>query len=729
MSFKIGETVGDYEVVGVLGAGGMGRVYKVRNVLSNRFEAMKVLLQESLGTADQSERFLREIQVQASLEHPNIAALRTAMRVENQLVMIIELVEGKTLQAILESGPLSPATAVDYMSQALAALAYAHERKVIHRDIKPANMMLTKDGVIKLTDFGLAKVGADRSLTKTGTTMGSIYYMSPEQVAGSGTLDARSDLYSLGVSLYEAATGSRPFQGEHDYAIFSAHLNDPPVPPREKNPAISPELNGVILKSLAKKPEDRFQTAAAFRQALQNLGSQPASIEATRLMGSVDAAPSRVASGSKSTTPRSGSQPVSSSSLEMAYVLFMDIVAYSTLPMDRQTERITTLASIVRESEEFRRASDADQLVSLPTGDGMALVFFQNPTAAVQCAIQVSRTLRDYPELKLRMGIHSGPVYRIADINTNRNVAGGGINMAQRVMDCGDAGHILVSKTVADTLGQLSDWEEHFHDLGEAEVKHGVKVHIVNFYTEEVGNAEVPHKLRTAIVARGQLQPPSGALVPARGGPILEAPPQALARRPRTAVWVAAGGGGILAVALIAFGATQFLHLRSSTQQDNPQVQAAPASSGTSTATSAPASTDGGSAASPASAVPSQPASAAPSPSTSAPAPKKQLAQAASASAQPEAPQDAAALQEQRERLIMMASRAAAVRSSLETLQRQQAASGLGLRGDMAAARESMEYLLDEAKASMRDKDADGTKRNLDLAEKQVEKLERFLGR
>ncbi len=725
MSFKIGETVGDYEVVGVLGAGGMGRVYKVRNVLSNRFEAMKVLLQESLGTADQSERFLREIQVQASLEHPNIAALRTAMRIDNQLIMSLELVEGKTLQAILESGPLPPQTVVNYLGQALSALAYAHERKVIHRDIKPANMMLTKDGIIKLTDFGLAKVGGDRSLTKTGTTMGSIYYMSPEQVSGSGPVDARSDLYSLGVSLYEAVTGTRPFQGEHDYAIFSAHLNDAPVPPNEKNPNISPGLNQVILKSLAKKPEERFQTAAAFRQALQSLEGASAGAEATRLMGSVDATPSRGPSGPRSATPRSGSQPVSSSSLEMAYVLFMDIVAYSTLPMDRQSERITTLAAIVRESEEFRRAQEADQLVSLPTGDGMALVFFQNPTAAVQCAIETSRTLHDYPELKLRMGIHSGPVYRIADINTNRNVAGGGINMAQRVMDCGDAGHILVSKMVADTLGQLSDWEEHFHDLGEAEVKHGVKVQIVNFYTGEVGNPEVPHKLRTAMVAHG----PGAALVPARGGAIINQPVQALARR-RTAVWVAAGGGGILAVALIAVGATQFLPWRPASQ-DNPQVQAAPASSGTSTVTSGPAAGHATSAAAPAgSDAPPQTMSNVPAKAQAAPAsaPRK-LAPAAEAAPQPQSRQDDAALQEQRERLIMMAGRAAALHSSLDNLQRQQNAAGLGLRGDMAAARESMDYLLDEAKAALRAHDAAGTRRNLDLAEKQVEKLERFLGR
>ena len=253
----------------------------------------------------------------------------------------------------------------------------------------------------------------------------------------------------------------------------------------------------------------------------------------------------------------------------------------------------------------------------------------------------------------------------------------------------------------------------------------------MNFYTGDVGNPEVPHKLRTAIVAQGQVQPPSAALVPARDRAIIQAPVQALAPRRKTVVWVAAGGGGILAAVLIAFGATQILHFRSASQDKDPQVLAAPASSGTSTTSSAPASADTTSAGAPSgSAAPSQTTSPAPAPSQAAPAsaPKKP-AQAGQAPSQPQDGREEAALQEQRERLIMMAGRAAALHGSLDNLQRQQNAAGLGLRGDMAAARESMDYLLDEAKAALRAHDADGTKRNLDLAEKQVEKLERFLGR
>lgn len=268
MELQIGSTVGDYQVVSVLGAGGMGQVYKVRNVISDRFEAMKVLLPDLAHAPELADRFMREIKVHASLEHPNIAGLRTALRVENQLLMVMELVEGVTLQQKLQQGPLAPATAADYMMQVLAALDYAHGRGVVHRDVKPANMMLTPAGVVKLLDFGIAKATTDHALTMTGTTLGSLYYMSPEQIQGTATLDGRTDLYSAGVSLYELVTGKRPFDGDSQFSIMSAHLEKPPVPPVQVDPRVPQALSDVILMSVARQPEARFQTAAAFRNAL-----------------------------------------------------------------------------------------------------------------------------------------------------------------------------------------------------------------------------------------------------------------------------------------------------------------------------------------------------------------------------------------------------------------------------------------------------------------------------
>jgi len=270
MSFQVGDKVGDYQIIGVLGAGGMGRVYKVKNLISDRIDAMKVLLPDLANESDLADRFLREIKVLASLNHPNIAGLHTAFRLENQLLMIMEFVNGTTLEDKLKNGPFPLNDAIDYVSQVLSALGFAHSHGVIHRDIKPANMMLTPENVIKLMDFGIAKSNTDRKLTTAGTTLGSLYYMPPEQVQGTD-LDPRSDLYSVGVSLYEMVTGSRPFKGNSDYDLMVAHLQKVPLPPIDIQPELPKALNDIIMVSLEKDPARRFQSAEAFRFALQSV--------------------------------------------------------------------------------------------------------------------------------------------------------------------------------------------------------------------------------------------------------------------------------------------------------------------------------------------------------------------------------------------------------------------------------------------------------------------------
>ena len=266
---NIGERVGDYEIVAILGAGGMGQVYKVRSVISDRVEAMKVLLPNLSSDTELADRFLREIKVQATLDHPNIARLNSAQQVGNQLIMLMEYVEGKTIYQILHQGPMELSESLNCASQVLDALAYAHARGVVHRDIKPPNIMRTPAGVIKLMDFGIARMEADRQLTKTGATVGSLYYMSPEQING-GPPDLRSDLYSLGVTLYEMVTGKRPFVGDSDYSIMAAHLQNRPVAPMEISASVPLDLNDIILMAIAKEPERRFQSADAFHAALRN---------------------------------------------------------------------------------------------------------------------------------------------------------------------------------------------------------------------------------------------------------------------------------------------------------------------------------------------------------------------------------------------------------------------------------------------------------------------------
>ncbi len=271
MSNPTPKKIGDYEVLSVLGSGGMGRVYKVRNVITDRVEAMKVLLPDLEGHEEVAARFLREIKVLAGLKHPNIAPLHTALTIDNQLVMIMEHVEGQSLSSRLNHGPVAAPEALNYLDQVLSALSFAHQRRVIHRDIKPANMMLTPDGIIKLMDFGIARTEDEpNKLTAPGSTLGSMNYMSPEQIKGENT-DERSDLYSLGISLYEMVTGSKPFDGDSNFSIMAAHINQAPKPPMELLPELPNAVNDLILTSIAKAPEQRFQSADAFRFAVQRV--------------------------------------------------------------------------------------------------------------------------------------------------------------------------------------------------------------------------------------------------------------------------------------------------------------------------------------------------------------------------------------------------------------------------------------------------------------------------
>ena len=255
---------------------------------------MKVLLPNLAGQKELANRFLQEIKVLAGFNHPNIAQLRTALTIENQLVMIMEYVPGTTLAARIERGPIPYGEALRHIDRVLDALSYAHQRQVIHRDIKPSNMMLTDDGVMKLMDFGIARVGPDAGLTITGTTLGSLAYMSPEQVRCE-SIDARSDLYSVGVSLYEMVTGARPFQADSNFLIMQAHLQEPPKPPIELLPALPSAVNQIILMALEKDPARRFQSADAFRNALKSVLTDVAATGPTVL--NVPAAQGRPASG------------------------------------------------------------------------------------------------------------------------------------------------------------------------------------------------------------------------------------------------------------------------------------------------------------------------------------------------------------------------------------------------------------------------------------------------
>ncbi len=269
MALQIGESIGHYQIVEELGVGGNGRVLKVQHLITRRREAMKILHNGRPTSQEYAHRVLREIRLQASLDHPNIAAVLNAFWLEDDLVMIMELIEGVTLQKILERRRLNLDQSINLIRQVLIALSYAHANKVIHRDVSAANIIVSEDGRVKLTDFGLAKGAADMSLTESGGMIGSPYYISPEQVRGNVAIDQRSDIYSTGVVLYELLTGIRPFEADSTFMLMQAHVQQNATPPIKRNAAIPQFISEAIVRAMSKKPEDRFQSAAEFLAALE----------------------------------------------------------------------------------------------------------------------------------------------------------------------------------------------------------------------------------------------------------------------------------------------------------------------------------------------------------------------------------------------------------------------------------------------------------------------------
>ena len=275
MALQIGESIGHYQIVEELGVGGNGRVLKVQHLITRRREAMKILANGRPTSQEYAHRVLREIRLQASLDHPNIAAVLNAFWLEDDLVMIMELIDGVTLQKILERRRLNIDQSINLVRQVLNALTYAHANGVIHRDVSTGNIIVCEDGRVKLTDFGLAKGAADMNITESGGMVGSPYYISPEQVRGTAATDQRSDIYSTGVVLYELLTGTRPFEADSTFMLMQAHVQQKATPPIERNAAIPQFISEAVMKAMAKNPWERFQTTAEFLAALEGPVEKP----------------------------------------------------------------------------------------------------------------------------------------------------------------------------------------------------------------------------------------------------------------------------------------------------------------------------------------------------------------------------------------------------------------------------------------------------------------------
>jgi len=276
-------TIGPYVLESKIGAGGMGVVYRAVDTTLDRPVAIKVLLPEFVHDPELLRRFRLEAKAQANLTHPNIAVLYAFSEIDEQCLIVMELLEGETFADILEKrGRLPWKGALSLTQQTLQGLAFAHSKGVVHRDIKPSNLMLTRNGTVKIMDFGIAKaVGPSRMATRTGT-LGTPTYMSPEQIKGEG-IDARADIYSLGITLYQLLSGKVPFEGTTDFQVMNAHLNVPPPPLNELAADIPRAVIECVEKALAKEKSDRFQSAEEFDQALAAAKLPPPPVRETVL--------------------------------------------------------------------------------------------------------------------------------------------------------------------------------------------------------------------------------------------------------------------------------------------------------------------------------------------------------------------------------------------------------------------------------------------------------------
>ena len=479
----VGTTLdGRYLIEKRLGQGGFGFVYLAAdNKTASRKVVVKIMRPDEVDNEWSKHKFKQEVEALSRLDHPGIVGLfDCGETTDGRPYIVMQYIDGDSLRPLLRADGMPVARVAGIIRQIGNALTAAHEAGILHRDLKPENIMVrvTKDEEhARVIDFGVAKVKNSivNVNTAKGVTLGTLIYMSPEQLDGQ-TLTPQSDIYALGVIAYEMLTGRRPENPESALHLLQLQRAGVRVKPTDLRPALPKEVDDVVLKALSFDPGSRYRSAREFGEKL-----------ATALLAQ------NRAELNEQTLEASGDQNVVT-----AHVLFMDIVGYSKLLIDEQTRQLQTLQKIVLTTNECSRVRSEKDLIRLPTGDGLALVFFTEPEAPVRAAVEVSRALKQHPEIKLRMGIHSGLVNRIVDIDSRANVAGVGINIAQRVMDSGDAGHILLSKRVADDLVQLARWSDHLDDLGNAEVKHGVLVHLFNLRGSDFGNPDVPAKLRKA---------------------------------------------------------------------------------------------------------------------------------------------------------------------------------------------------------------------------------------
>ncbi|HMG32618.1 MAG TPA: protein kinase [Blastocatellia bacterium] len=490
---------GRYLIERELGRGGIGVVYLAKDLqLHGRPVVIKVLLDESGENPWLIKKFHQEVEALCRLDHPGIVqVIDSGETPDGRPFLVMQFIKGRDLRSLMSPEGMDLEEVVFLIRQIGCALTAAHEQKITHCDLKPENIMLQElaDGElqVKVVDFGVAKIKDSRVTANTSTKVaGTVPYMAPEQIQGRPT--AASDIYAFGVIAYEMITGRRPFTftSLSPLDVIRAGLK---VKPKLLRPELPEAAQEIIIKALSYDPQDRYRRAKDFGELLAQAltAEQQMTAEGAGLLRDASVTlqqpPPPAAIG-----PDPPSQPLGA--LEIAHVLSIEIVGYGELPMDQQSRFLSRLLRICPGTPEFRRADQVGEVIAMPTEEGMVLVFSRDPLAPVRCACEVGRNLQSYPELKVRMGIHTGPVYRVSSASATLSAAGEGVKTAQRLVNRGDAGHILVSKALADTLSQVANWANCLHELGEFQLCPGVRVRLFNLYTGEIGNPEVPAGLR-----------------------------------------------------------------------------------------------------------------------------------------------------------------------------------------------------------------------------------------
>lgn len=454
---------GRYQIRSLIASGGQGAVYKARDEKNGNAVAIKQMARLPGVTFKEAEH---EASLLKNLSHTRLVKILDYFSMESRHYLVMDYIPGDDLATLLsimkkeysKPTPFPLGDVLRWGEQLLELLVYLHSKGIIHRDIKPHNLKLNEHGEIVLLDFGLAKDLAEGTKIR-GFTWN---YSPPEQIHSDKTTDPRSDLYALAATLYHLLTGVVP---ESASARFREHI-DPLKPVNDLNPEVPLAVADLLTSAMSLEPEFRPESAAKMLEELRSL--------------------------SKNHRP----------STLVAHVLLTDIVRFSERKVDEQSYLAKLLEGIIKETPSFKREWANGRVFYKSTGDGGLIVFFGNIEAPVKCALEIANTLntralKKRSDFALRSGINTGPIQRLKRDETVYDVVGPAINIAERVMSCGDSGHILLSKAMADHIKEISNWSRYLSDFGEYEVKHGLRVRIYNLYNkdERLGNPEPTKKL------------------------------------------------------------------------------------------------------------------------------------------------------------------------------------------------------------------------------------------